>query len=483
MANRDTTDFRSVIQKVVESPNQIMNVVADVGSEIIRQGEEAKINENLSKAQLDLNKLQFDYQVAYESDPLKGIDDYKEKRAEIFQTYGSEISPIYERYWNENTRKIEQANDATQQGWALKQTRVNTVKAINASMKNSYQQANMDGQKFGASDDTEIGAYVNFETSKQNLAAWGNRNVGETTTAGILDGYDKDYMKSFLSGVADKNPKKAAALLEDDSVKKMFTSDEIDTFENVIKKNAKRNELGSLFEQMNNEDQLTNVVNDPQGDYFSKRLQVDTLEFENKISPTAADNARRVLTSKKNVDSVTDPDQMADVVQSMYDLNAIADISQEDYLVGVANIRNDIMDRQANGKLSPADAQKLNGQLRTLTGAKVAGATQGVGMGFTDANKRFETLPPQYRGKATRDLFYATQGQEMTPEQINEKANGIIDKINGGIRNETIQKLNKLQTPDADFLKTKGYSMDDVKETAAKYNMTEQEVIQKLKAK
>jgi hypothetical protein len=482
MAQRDTTDFRTVIQKVNENPSGIMNAVAEIGSEIIRQGEEAKINENLSKAQLDLNKLQFDYQTAYESDPLKGVDEYKEKRSEIFQKYGSEISPFYERYWNENTRKIEQTNDATQQGWALKQTRINTVKAINTSMKNSYQQANLDGQKFGASDDTEIGAYVNFETSKQNLAAWGNRNVGETTTAGILDGYDKDYMKSFISGVADKNPKKAAALLEDDGVKKMFTSDEIDTFENVIKKNAKRNELGSLFQQMDNEDKVTDIVNDPEGDYFSKRLQVDTLEFENKISPTAADNARRVLTSKKNVDSVTHPEKMSDIVQSMYDLNSIADMSQEDYLKGVANVRNDILTAQANGDLTPQDVQKLNGQLRTLTGAKVAGATQSVGMGFIDANKRFEMLPPQYRGKATRELFYATEGQEMTPDQINEKANGIIDNINSGIRNDTVQRLKKLQTPDEDFLKTKGYSMDDVKETAAKYNMTEQEVIKRLKA-
>lgn len=482
MASRDTTNFRTVVNQVVENPNTLLAAGAEIGTEIIRQGQEAKINENISKAQLDLNQLQTQYQIDFESDPMKGMEEYKQKRSEIFETYGSEISPVFRRYWNDSARKIMLTNDATQQGWALKQTRVNTVKAINESMKNNFKQANIDGQNFGNSDETEIGAFVNFETSKQHLAGWGNKNLGETTTSDILDGYDKDYMKSFISGVADSNPKKAAQLLESDSVKGMFTTDEIDTFENVIKKSAKRQELGSLFEQMNNEDQVTEIVNSPQGDYFSKRLEVDTLEFQGKISPSAAEKARRVLTSQKNLDSVTDSDQMAEVVQSMYDLNAIADMSNEDYLIGVQNIRNDIMDRQAKGKISPQDAQKLNGQLRTLSGQKAAQATQNVGLGFSESSKKFEQLPPQYRGKATRDLFYATQGQDLTPEQIDAKANAIVDNIKGGIRNDTVQRLNKMSSPDEDFLKTKGYTMQDVKETADKYGITEQEVLQKLKA-
>jgi len=141
------------------------------------------------------------------------------------------------------------------------------------------------------------------------------------------------------------------------------------------------------------------------------------------------------------------------------------------------------MDRQAKGKINPQDAQKLNGQLRTLSGQKTASATQNVGLGFSDSSKKFEQLPPQYRGKATRELFYETQGQDLTPEQIEIKANGIVDKIKGGIRNDTVQRLNKLSSPDEDFLKTKGYTMQDVKETSDKYGLSEQEVIQRMKAK
>lgn len=482
MAQRDTTNFREVTQVVAKNPNTLLSAGAEIGAEIMRQGQEAKINENMSKAQIELSALENKYQIDFENDPLGGMEEYKQNRQAIFDNLGEQISPLYRKYWNDASRKITLQNDATQQGWALKQTRVNTVKAVNQSMKNNFFQANIDGQKFGKSDESEINAYINFENSKSALAAFGNKNLGETTTASMLSDYGKDYIKSFVSGVADSNPKKAAQLLADEKIKSMFTSDEIDTMENVVKKSAKRAEVGSLFEQMNNEDKITDLVSAQEGDYFSKRLEIDTMEMNGQISTTTAEKARRVLTSQKNVDNVTSTPVMAEIVNQMYDLNAVADTSSEDYLNGVQNIRNRILTDQEKGKLTPQDAQKLNGQLRTLTAQRTAQATQSVAMGFYESNQKFNNLPPEYRGEATRQLFYKSQGQDFTPEQFDAEANKIIDNINKGIRQETVKRLDKINAPDENFLKSIGASMDDVKETAKIYGISEQEVIQRLKA-
>jgi len=483
MAQRNLVNMREVTQVVAENPNTLLDAGVEIGQEIMRQSQEAKINESLSQAQLDLNAMQSQYQTDFEADPMGGLTEYKKNRKAVFDKYAEGISPLYRRTWEDNARKIAQQNDATQQGWALKQTRVNTVNSINKSMKNNFLQANLDGQKFGGSDDGEISAFLNFENSKKSLMEWGSKNVGQETTEGMLENYENDYLKSFVSGVSDSNPQKAARLLEDEKIRTRFKSDEIDTMENVIKKNIKRQQIGKLSEEVNNEDQLSELVLSDGGDYYTKRLQIDTMEMSGKISTTSAAKARRVLTSQKNVDALTNSDDMADIVNQMYDLNAMADTSSEDYLVGIRNVRDRILSDQAAGKLKPDDAKKLNSQLRTLTAQKTSQATTNAAMGFYDSNQKFSALPPEYRGAATRELFYKSHGQDFTPQQLDIEANKIIDNVKRGIRTETVKRLDNMKQPDVEFLKTKGYTMDDVAETAKIYGISEQQVIQRMKAR
>jgi len=218
MAQRDLVNLREVTKVVAESPNTLLDAGVDLAQDIIRQNQEAKINESTSQAQLELNALQSQYQIDFESDPMSGIKEYKSNRQAIFDKYSEGISPFYRKAWDDNSRRLTQQNDAAQQGWALKQTRTNTVNSINRSMKNNLLQANIDGQNFGGSDDAEISAFLNFENSKSGLMEWGARNVGSETTAKMLADYEGDYIKSFISGVADEDPIKALRLLDDKAV-------------------------------------------------------------------------------------------------------------------------------------------------------------------------------------------------------------------------------------------------------------------------
>lgn len=226
MARRDLTNFRSVINQVVENPDQVAVAGAEIAESILRQGAEAKVAESVSRAQLDLSSLQNQYQVDFQGDPTAGMAKYKQDRQKIFDGLGKGISPLYRRSWEDTTRNIATRNDATQQAWSLKQTRVNTVASINNSMRNNFSQANNDGQSFGLSDETEIDAFVNFGTSMQTLEDFGTNNLGEITTNAMLENYEDDYMKSFLSGIAETNPLKALRLLESDVVKEHFNDPE-----------------------------------------------------------------------------------------------------------------------------------------------------------------------------------------------------------------------------------------------------------------
>ena len=222
MANRDLSNFRSVIGQVVEEPNSALSATAEFAENLVRQGEEAKILEKSSQAQLDLAILENQYKIDYEGNPLGGIKKFKEDRQKLYKEVGKGISPLYSRVWREKTGKLDTLSDANQQAWALKQTRVNSVNSLNNNMQNTFSQASNDGVAFGNSSDSEIKAFTNFATSLDNLKQFGDRNIGAETTAKVLDNYQEDYMKSFLSGVSVSNPLKAMRLMESEEVKNSF---------------------------------------------------------------------------------------------------------------------------------------------------------------------------------------------------------------------------------------------------------------------
>lgn len=222
MANRDITQFRQVIGEVQKSPNQLAEFAADLGKKIIIEGQQAKINENFSSAQLDLSRLNQQYQTEFAGNPFEGLDQLKVDRKKILDRYGKEISPLFRGKWNSSTKSIQQKEEATAEIWAYSQTKKNTVTSINQSIKNNMSQATSDGIQFGLSATDEIGSMLNYSQSKQQLVEFGDGHLGEQATTGLLENYDEDYLKSFVSGMADSNPLKALRFMEEDQVKNGF---------------------------------------------------------------------------------------------------------------------------------------------------------------------------------------------------------------------------------------------------------------------
>lgn len=258
MANRDTENFRSSVQQINTNSDQVAQAFATIGQKLIAEGQEAKITENFSKAQLDLQKLNQNYQLKYEGNPFGGLDDLKKDRAAIFEQYGNEISPLFRKGWQDSVRGLAVKDDATTEAWGYSQTKKNTVVSINTSIKNNMSQAALDGQNFGNSDQDEVGSLLNYSESKKKLMGFGDKHLGATTTTALLEDYDGDYLKSFISGVSEANPLKALRMMDKPEVAASFKrKDEYlkmkkaveDRALNVDKVNGEKEILGVLKDE------------------------------------------------------------------------------------------------------------------------------------------------------------------------------------------------------------------------------------------
>ena len=97
-----------------------------------------------------------------------------------------------------------------------------------------------------------------------------------------------------------------------------------------------------------------------------------------------------------------------------YDLNE-SGVSDEDYLTGIRNIRNDINAMHENGDISTTDAIKMNNQLSAATNNKLSAATNTVADGYGSAKDYIDkVLPPEMRAEAIREVFYDTSNQDTS---------------------------------------------------------------------
>lgn len=286
MANRDLTNFREVTKQVVENPNELISTGAAIGETILRQREEAKLTQGVSQAQLKLAELDNQYRIDFEHDPMAGMQKYKAERDRVYKEIGKGISPLYGRDWLAKTNDISVRNDATMQAWALKQSRINTIDSVNDTMKNNFKQASNDGQTFGLSDESEIEAFVNFGTSMEQLDEFASKNLGRETSEALLETYEQDYLKSFISGVAETNPHKALKLTQDDRVSAAFTdNDQLFKFKNSLQARVKRFDTANKQKSEASSMRATNSLLNKVGKMGYAEMQGAFSEFN--ISPEA----------------------------------------------------------------------------------------------------------------------------------------------------------------------------------------------------
>lgn len=484
MANRDLNFIPDVAPSTPELPdNSVANAIESVGTTLADQSAQSKLLSQSAKAQVGFKQLDAQFRMKYADDPTNkdGLQELAEQRAMLSDSLGEAIPSLYTRQWQNKTTELSTSSDVSNELWTAHQQRLNTVTNVNGSIKTYLDAGNKDGQAFGASDAVDVGGALNYINARQNIEQFGNPALGTAKTEALLKDFNKDYVKSFVSGVAETSPAKAVKLLESPDIQQHFTTEERGDMISQIARVKKQQALGKQLTTTINDTGLTDVVNDDNSTYYEKRAQIDRLDMAGAITPTAAAKARRVIKSTADLDSQTDTPVMASIINQIYDLNANSQSSSSDYLRGVQNVQEAILEKQADGQLTAPDAGKLNKQLVTLTNKRISDATQQVGNEFYEANQQFQVLPPEYRGDATRKLFYAADGKNFTKQQYKATAQTIVDDLNAKRRAAAMKIVNDSAKNDTKFLTSIKATPDDVKATALKYHVSEAEVMRQLR--
>jgi len=484
MANRNL-DFNTDVNTVTptqDAGSEELNAAGDLAAQAASISANGKALAATAQTQSQFRQLDSQFRLNNADDPTnpKAVQQYQADRQKIIDTNSSNVPAIAMPAFQNKAIELSTQSDDLNSAWGTKQQIRNGVNNLQTGRVTYLNEANAAGQSFAQDPDGDLQTAMNYQQAMQSMHQFADPVVGADKTAAFLKDFQGDYAKSFIAGVAQSNPQKAAQMLQDPAIAQHFSTQDIGDMTQVIQKTVKQQALAQSLSTVKNMQDTSDIVNGD-GTYYQKRAQLDQGEMDGTIAPKDAAIARRVLTSRTDLDAQTDTPKMATVINSVYDLNASASMNPDDYLVGVKNIQDQVMQMQANNELTAQDAQKLNKEIGGLTSAKLASATNTAGNEFYDANQKFNTLPPEYRGQATRALFYASHGQNMTDAQLSNQANQIIDQVNKQRRGAAQSTLQNLQGSDTAFLQGLGYTPDQLAYTAQKHGMSQQQVIQMLR--
>lgn len=487
MANRPD-DFSPTVTNVVPQNVDTANLQSaalDIADQAATMSAHSKALLATSQTSLAFRQLDSQFRLAHSDDPTNpdALATLQAQRAEVVTNIGKGVPGMVMQDYTNKAVELGQASDTSNQLWTTKQQIRNTTANMQTQREIELTKANQSGQDFARSGgDIDLTTALSYAQANENIHQFADPIIGKDKTEAYLKDFNPDFVKSFVTGVASHNPQMAEKLLSDPRIADNFSSQDIGDMTNLIARTQKQNALAQSILTTKSDGQLTDIVNDPNSTYFEKRAKIDQMDMEGVITPKAAASARRVLTSSNDLDAQTDTPLMASIINKTYDLNAQAATKPADYLMGVRDIQQEVLDAQGNNQLTAKDAGKLNKQITDLTSAKLSAATQTAGSEFYQANKSFNTLPAEYRGQATRALFYAAHGQNMTPDQVKNQATQIIDQINQQRRATALTTVSRIANDDV-FLQSANITRDQVAEAAKNKGITQDQVIQLLRNK
>lgn len=288
------------------------------------------------------------------------------------------------------------------------------------------------------------------QTVEQRIASGQNviDQINDKDTFQVEDPFDPEKMITLDADEKD-------ALVKDlESELKDFESEEIKKVESEIQ--------ASRFTQIANYSSAMETVQDVSISDDDKIFAIAESEMKGSIGREEGVLLRRYVNSAKALNAITNSEVMGDIVARAYDLNADFDMdaNSNNYLQGVNNLREDILIARSRGDLTSDDELKLNNQLKTLTAAKIAGATSEIANANSRADRTIkESLQPDLWGVARRDLLDAVRlrKQEIEDEgrtvsrreEINlwsELAPSVVAGIQEKRRGESIERVNRILT-------------------------------------
>lgn len=311
-------------------------------------------------------------------------------------------------------------------------------------------------------------------SNMENFIATGNiafkeAYLNDLNTMSINGIVDKEYVAKMTADTdkwdvyhvmrqAESNPEEVIQNLKDGkyNIKPEYMNGLLGDLEKIKTNTQLMREYEEIVNQNNGENEATEYIYSS-ASYDEKLKYINEQEFLGNISEKFATQARRNIKQfrPESRDSISTAQSISDIMEMAYDLNS-GDLSDEDYLKGIRNLRNEINTMQANGDISTKDAVKLNKQLANATNKKVAEATHEIAAGYGAAKSYIDkTLPPELQAEAYREVFYATSDKDtsnLNKQQLNQfyynAAQQAVQNINSKNRNIALQVTRPAQKGD-----------------------------------
>lgn len=226
MARRDLTTLNTVTNVVADAPNMLAAAAADAASDYLQASMKADVAASYLDMQVELNEVNRQIRIDYQDNPALG----KKKQAEAFtklsERYGSKLSPLYGRDWNESVNKLKANQSIQMDNWVAKQAQANAINSAERAIENMGKLA----YDAGLDGDTDLELYLKDESSVEgSVQLMESLDIIGRTEGGLAQAEEmkrkarENNLKLYISGQLENNPSAALRSLDDPIVKESFS--------------------------------------------------------------------------------------------------------------------------------------------------------------------------------------------------------------------------------------------------------------------
>lgn len=423
--------FYNTVRKVntlAATANALMPAAQQYKQTLLDQ-QKIKIDTNLTKARIDLDKLNNQYRLDNQGSPdnPKAKLKLQQDMRKILSDYGAGIDPIAKMDWERSANKLASGYEIANNDWAFKQRAENAKLDVAENVNANLSLARSAGMR------GDIGSAVaDYANSYNQLFGYAVKNMGETEARKLLTDYEEQYMQSYINGLAEVNPQAALEALKQPEIAASLKSDGAqDMMMKIVNKQIKMRDFQIKTNEFMAEQKLTAKLDDLPTDEALRLLE----ENKGNVSSKYFEAKQKALLSDKGITTET-RDEMA--VEIMLDIASLPTDSSEieEYYKQTNNILTKIENEYAAGYLSASDKKKLVNTIYKKQGGNLE-QLKGVGSGwrfwdfsYKDAD---EYIKENYSGadgnKIMLDYFrQINDGKDYDNDQKKAILQGLIER-------------------------------------------------------
>ena len=431
--------------------------------------EKVKIDTNATKARIELDNFQNQWQLANQANPdnAQAKADFQTGMQSILDKYGQQISPIAKMEWDVTANKLKSSFDIANNEWAFRQkgenAKLNVAENINLNLDLAY--------KNGLQGNI-AGGWADLDRSYKQLYSYALPALGEIGAKDLLTGYKGDFTTSFVSGMIERDPAEALNFLNEEGNRQAIGSDrKVAALRAIAEKKVK--DYATLKKQNFSLNKSLAYID------FLENPSFDTLDYYvTNYEPDMSDNKYKKLiehveTINPNADTVDEEEDIA----GLRDLARMSEGTYEDdrkFAQNVSDYIYNLHTKNQQGKLREEDLKalkKISVQMMKDPAVKEAVKNMPTGAEFnaieanvqqpmpeipqikdmvTVENNKFSVKPQEERITSRQDLTRKLkeedeESQEPVVYTTKEEAEAVIDELKSLSTETEEQKISFLE--------------------------------------